>query len=208
MRQSAPSALRNREPICQVLKSFVKPGDKALEIAAGTGEHAIFFSHELPVAQWWPSDIKPEALSSIAEWREHQGIDALQPPLPLDISGEPAQTSAQLALAGLDPVALDLITCINMIHISPWPATQGLMRHAEALLNAGGILYLYVPYQRGGRHTADSNAAFDADLQSRNPQWGVRHLEDVVQLAGQHQLELVDTIEMPANNLSVIFRRN
>jgi SAM-dependent methyltransferase len=208
MRQSAPSALRNREPICQVLKSIVKPGDRALEIAAGTGEHAIFFSHELPVGQWWPSDINPDALLSIAAWREHQGVDALRPPLLLDISGEPAQTRAQLALAGLDPVGLDLITCINMIHISPWSATQGLMRHAEGLLKTGGILYLYGPYQREGRHTADSNAAFDADLQSRNPLWGVRHLEDVVHLAGEHQLELIDTVEMPANNLSVIFRRN
>jgi len=193
-RRSAPATLRNREPILAVLRRVLPESGLVLEIASGTGEHAAFFAEALPGVRWQPSDPDPGALDSIAAWTE--GLETVLPPLSLD------------AAADVWPVArARAIVCINMIHISPWAATEGLMRGAGRVLDPGAPLYLYGPYRRGGEHTAPSNAAFDADLRARNPGWGVRDLEAVIAEAGRNGLAFEELVEMPANNLSVVFRR-
>lgn len=207
-RRSSPSTQRNREPIAKVLQGYLNAGSQVLEIAAGTGEHAVYLSKELAAARWWPSDISADALDSIDAWREETGAAALQPAILLDVSRPVADTASALSAMGVIPAAFDAIVCINMIHISPWQATQGLMRTASALLRDGGILYLYGPYKRNGLHTAQSNAGFDADLQSRDPRWGVRDLDDVCAVAITQNLNLLDVVTMPANNLSVILQKH
>ncbi len=195
--RSAPAALRNREPILDVLRSRVPEAGLVLEIAAGTGEHAVFLSRALPGLSWLPTDPDPDALASIAAWRAAEGPPNLLEPLALS-AAEPDAWPVTRA---------DSIVCINMIHISPWSATEGLMTGAGRILPQGGVLYLYGPYREAGRPTAPSNDAFDVSLKSRNPAWGLRLLEDVVVLAAQHGLRLIDRVEMPANNLSVVFER-
>lgn len=207
-RRSSPSTQRNREPIAQVLQGYLNAGSHVLEIAAGTGEHAVYLSKKLAAARWWPSDISADALGSIDAWREETGPAALQPAILLDVSRPVADSASDLAAVGARPAEFDAIVCINMIHISPWQATQGLMRTAGALLRDGGILYLYGPYKRNGLHTAQSNAGFDADLQSRDPGWGVRDLDDVCTVAIAQNLNLLDVVPMPANNLSVILQKH
>lgn len=206
-RLSSPSSLRNREPIADVLGRYLPVGSQVLEIAAGTGEHAVYLSTQLSAAQWWPSDIKPGAIDSINAWRELIKPAALQPALRLDVSRPVEETVQGLLNAGVPAAGFNAIVCINMIHISPWQATEGLMRTAGTVLADDGLLYLYGPYQRNGQHTAPSNALFDADLQSRDPQWGVRKLEDVCELAARQNLTLLDVVAMPANNLSVILQK-
>jgi SAM-dependent methyltransferase len=194
--QRAPAVARNREPILAVLRRVLPAQGTVLEIASGTGEHAVHFAAALPGLTWQPTDPDPDALRSIAAWRAMTKLPNVLPPIELDVT---SQTW---------PVArADAVVCINMIHISPWRATEGLMAGAERLLSAGGVLFLYGPYKEGGRHTAPSNEAFDADLRSRNPEWGVCDLDDVKSLAGKHGLDFVERVAMPANNLSVVFRR-
>ena len=192
----SPAAARNREPILSVLRERLPPGE-VLEIASGSGEHAAYFAAELPIVTWRPSDRDAAALASIAAWRERAAAPNLLAPVRLD------------AAAAEDwPVErADAVVCINMIHISPWAAAEGLMRGAARVLPAGGLLYLYGPFRIGGVDTAPSNAAFDADLRARDPRWGVRDLDEVAALARAHGLELGERIAMPANNLSVLFEK-
>lgn len=199
--------MRNREPIARVLQKYLAAGSQVLEIAAGTGEHAVYLSDQLAAEHWWPSDISAGAIASINAWRGDADTAALHPALHLDVSRPVEETAQRLLNAGVAVLRFDAIVCINMIHISPWQATEGLMRTAGVLLDDGGLLYLYGPYRRNGQHTAPSNARFDQDLQSRDPQWGVRHLEDVCQLAALQHLKLLDVVDMPANNLSVILQK-
>lgn len=166
-----------------------------LEIASGTGEHALYFATRLEGVTWQPSDPDPEARDSIAAWGI--GSAGVLAPLDLDVRRESW---------GVGPV--DAIVCINMIHISPWTAAEGLFRGAADCLRPGGVLYLYGPFAIGGRHTAPSNAAFDENLRARDPEWGVRDLEDVVALARESGFDLTETVAMPANNLSVVFTRS
>lgn len=207
-RQFAPATQRNREPILQVLHQVLPPQGLVLEIASGTGEHAIFFAPSLTPRVWLPSDRDPVALESIQAWQNREPATNLLPPMVLDVS-QPhwpetvKQATPQLPL----DIPLTAIVSINMVHISPWSATIGLMTGAGELLPPGGVLYLYGPYKQGGLHTAPSNAAFDASLRSRDLAWGVRDLEDVMDLAAQHGLRWCDTVAMPANNLSVVFER-
>ncbi|OFE12239.1 hypothetical protein PHACT_03075 [Pseudohongiella acticola] len=207
-RRSSPSSARNREPIAQVLQRHLPARSQVLEIASGTGEHAVYLSQQLSSAHWWPSDINTDAISSINAWRDNADADAVQPALVLDVSRPPAETLRDLHNAGANPPVFDAIICINMIHISPWQATQGLMQTARALLREGGILYLYGPYRRHGEHTADSNALFDADLRSRDPRWGIRALEEVCELAATQDLIVAEIVDMPANNLSVVLQKH
>ncbi len=194
--KTAPAAARNREPILRVLRDCVPPSALVLEIGSGTGEHAAWFSCALPTLTWLPTDQDPEALKSIAAWRETAGQANLLPPLLLDASAETW------------PVAqADVVVAINIIHIAPWAAGKGLIAGAARVLAPGGLLYLYGPFREGGVHTIASNAAFDADLQARNPSWGVRDLDDVAEFASLHGFEKPRKIAMPANNLSVLFRR-
>lgn len=196
MKQHAPATARNRAPILAVLRQWLPPRGLVLEIASGTGEHAAFFAAGLPGREWQPSDADPAALSSIAAWREQAGCANLRPPMRLDVR------------ATMWPVdRADSMFCANMIHIAPWECTLGLMAGAGRVLGAGGVLVLYGPFRVGGRHTAISNEAFDADLKARNPLWGVRDLEAVGACAQEAGLDHVDTIPMPANNLCVVWRR-
>ena len=167
-----------------------------LEIASGGGEHAAYFASNLPGLRWQPTDANSEMFESIAAHRAAAGVANLLAPLHLDVTSE--QWPVERA---------DAMVCCNMIHIAPWAATEGLIAGAGRTLARGGVLYLYGPYKIDGRHTAPSNQDFDARLRAQNPLWGVRDLTDVSALAKRHGLALAETVPMPANNLSVIFRR-
>ncbi|HKR25016.1 MAG TPA: DUF938 domain-containing protein [Allosphingosinicella sp.] len=195
-RRSAPHVARNAGPIAEILKAVLPERGLVLEVASGTGEHILNFSRAFPKLLWQPSDPEPAALRSIEAWRAGAGRFNLLPAVSLD------------ARAADWPVAAaDAILCINMIHISPWAATIGLMRGAGRLLAAGAPLYLYGAYLQDGVETAPSNAAFDASLRARDPEWGVRRLEDVVAEAGRNGLALERVAAMPADNLSVVLRK-
>lgn len=195
-RRFAPATARNREPLLAVLERTVPAGARVLEIAAGSGEHACFFAERLPVAEWQPTDPDPESLASIDAWRAHSGAARVAPALELDVT------------ASAWPVShADLVLCVNMIHISPWEATLGLLSGSASLLPTGGVLFLYGPYRRFGAHTAPSNADFDASLRARDPRWGVRDLEAVAAAAERAGFVLDEVVAMPANNFSVVFRR-
>ena len=195
-RRSAPHVARNAEPIVEVLRGVLPERGLVLEVASGSGEHGLHFARAFPKLLWQPSDPEPAALRSIEAWRAESGLFNLLPPVSLD------------ARAAEWPVdRADAILCINMVHISPWSATVGLMRGAERLLEAGAPLYLYGAYRQAGVETAPSNEAFDADLRARNPEWGVRALEDVIAEAKGRGLALDSVTPMPANNLSVVFRK-
>lgn len=191
-----PATARNRDPILAVLRANLPPRGLVLEIASGSGEHVVHFAEALPHLDFQPSDPSIEAVRSIDAWRQSAGLANIRPAITLD------------AAAASWPVEnVDAILCINMIHISPWQATEGLMRNAAACLSPGAPLYLYGPYKRGGRHTAPSNADFDASLKARDPAWGLRDLEAVAALAADAGFSAPAVTEMPANNLSVVFRR-
>lgn len=191
-----PHVARNRQPILDVLRRVLPARGLVLEVASGSGEHAAFFANGLPSVSWQPSDMDAKALASVAAFQANSGAPNLLAPLRLDV------TAAQWPIERADAI----VNC-NMIHISPWAACGGLIVGAERILPVGGILYLYGPYRIDGRHTAPSNEEFDANLRGRNAAWGIRDLGDVTALATRHGLTLVETVQMPANNLSVIFRR-
>ncbi|TCZ66169.1 DUF938 domain-containing protein [Roseicella aquatilis] len=192
----APATARNRGPILGVLRRHLPGTGLLLEVSSGTGEHAVHFAAAFPGLAWQPSDPDPAARTSIAAWAAAAGLPNLRPPLDLD------------AAAAAWPVArADAVLCINMIHIAPWEAGLGLLRGAARLLPPGAPLILYGPYRRGGRHTAPSNAAFDASLRAQDPRWGVRDLEDVAAAAMAAGFGPPEVEELPANNLAVIFRR-
>jgi SAM-dependent methyltransferase len=193
----APAAGRNREPILAVLRGWLPQAGLVLEVASGSGEHAVWFAGALPGLTWQPTDRDEAALASIAAWRVQSGLANVQPPALLDAS---APASWPVARA-------DAIVAINMIHISPWASTLGLMAGAARVLTPGGVLFLYGPYRVGGAHTAPSNADFDASLRARDAKWGVRDLEDVAAAADAAGLDLAAQITMPANNFSVVFRK-
>ncbi|HEX6978370.1 MAG TPA: DUF938 domain-containing protein [Alphaproteobacteria bacterium] len=196
LRRMAAAVARNRDPILAVLRRVLPAHGLVLEVASGTGEHAVHFARALPDLTWQPSDPAPDARASIDAWRAHESLPNLLPALDLDAVRHPWPLTHA-----------DVVVCINMIHIAPWSAAEGLMRGAGAVLGPGGLLYMYGPYRRNGRHTAPSNAAFDESLRREDPAWGVRDLEDVAALAGRNGLVLREVVEMPANNLSVIFDR-
>ena len=187
-RQYAPATERNREAILDVL----------LEVSSGTGEHAVFFAPRLTPRHWLPTDPNPLALASINAWRSYTKAENLYPPIVIDAC------QPNWELGDIEPIVA--IVNINMIHIAPWEACLGLMTGAGRILPPGGILYLYGPFTHGGKHTSPSNIAFDESLREQDPYWGVRDLEEVVAVAKAQQLNLVKTVAMPANNLSVIFQ--
>ncbi|MEK6636785.1 MAG: DUF938 domain-containing protein [Pseudomonadota bacterium] len=192
----APAAARNRDAILAVLQDILPAQGSVLEIASGSGEHIIHFARALPHLHWQPSDPEPDAIASIAAWSAEAILPNIAPPKQLDV------------LAVDWPVVrADAILCINMIHIAPWDATSGLMAGAARLLQPGAPLYLYGPFHQQGIPLAPSNADFDASLKARDPQWGLRHVDDVANVAARHGLALRETITMPANNMSLIFTR-
>lgn len=195
----APAADRNRDAILAVLQRVLPSSGTVLEVASGTGQHVAAFASAFPSLRWQPSDPDAEARASIAAWRGDAGVANLDAPLTIDVT----QPNWEDGL----PEAIAAIVCINLLHIAPWGACEGLMRGAAAALPDGAPLYLYGPYKRGGHHTAPSNAAFDQSLRAQNPAWGVRDLDEVSAAAAAHGLRRDDVVEMPANNLSVVFRR-
>lgn len=195
-RLSAPSVMRNREPIFAVLDPLLPPAARVLEIASGSGEHGVFMARKRPDVTWQPSDPGPEARASIAAWTAAEGLSNLRAPLDLDASAD-----------GWPVDTVDAMVCINMLHISPWAATEGLMRGARRHLPPGGPLYVYGAFRRLGAASVASNEAFDADLRRRDPRWGLRLLEDVAACASGQGLDLSEVVVMPANNLSLVFRR-
>lgn len=198
--RSAPAAERNRGPILEVLRRVMPAAPvgagRVLEIAAGTGQHAVHFSAAFPGLDWQPSDPDAASRDSISAWAARSALPNLRPPLDLDVCREPWPVTSA-----------DAIVCINMIHISPPEATRALIAGAAARLPKEGVLFLYGPYRRGGAHTAPSNAEFDASLKASDPRWGVRDLEWVAGLAAAAGFGAPQVFDMPANNLSVVFRR-
>ena len=196
-RRHSPSAARNRDPILGVLRPHLPARGLVLEVASGTGEHTVHFAQASPPELvYQPSDPDPAARASIDAWTATAGLTNIRPAIELDAADE------------VWPIEhADVVVCINMIHISPWASTVGLLHGAGRVLPAGGLLFLYGPYRRHGHHTAPSNEAFDQDLRRRNPEWGVRDLERVDGLAADAGFASALIQEMPANNLSVLFRR-
>lgn len=194
MRWSAPATERNRGPILEVLRRVLPAAGLVLEIAAGTGEHAVHFARALPELTWQPTDAG--SLESIAAWREWAQLPNLAEPVWLNVTQRPWPVSRA-----------DALFCANMLHIAPWGATEGLFRGARDVLPVSAPLVLYGPFLRDDVATADSNLAFDARLRARDPQWGIRHLAEVERVAAGHGFELDSLTEMPANNLTVAFRR-
>ncbi|WP_413163501.1 DUF938 domain-containing protein [Capilliphycus salinus ALCB114379] len=209
LREYAPATERNRQPILEVLQRVLPSQGIVLEIASGTGEHATFFAPRLQGIQWLPSDPDINHRASIEAWQRYFPSDNLYPPLALDVRSSvwPVQEPDQLKEIGLENHSITAIVCINMIHIAPWQACLGLMAGAGRILPDGGILYLYGPFKQGGKHTAESNKMFDESLRLSNREWGVRDLEEVIDIAQNHALKHIETIPMPANNLSVVFQR-
>ena len=196
MKRHAPTTARNRRPLLEVLRGVLPARGLVLEVASGTGEHAVFFAAALPGLTWQPSDPDPDALASIAAYVDEAGLPNLRPPLRLDVH----QDTWPIEQA-------DALVCVNMIHIAPWSATEALMRGASRLLAAGAPLVTYGPYRFAGEFTAPSNAEFDASLRARDPAWGVRDLVDVAAAAAQRGLRHAETRALPANNHALVFVR-
>ena len=196
-RRHAPATERNREPLAAVLAQELPASGAVLEVASGSGEHAVFFAGRFPDLSWQPSDRVETALESIEAWRVSYSGQNLCKPIELDA-----------ALSHWPAGPFDAILCVNMVHISPWHATEGLFRHAGQLLAAGAPLILYGPYLESDVETAPSNLAFDESLKSRDPQWGIRDIEEVDALAKSNGFERSARHAMPANNLTLVYRRN
>jgi SAM-dependent methyltransferase len=196
-RLQAPATARNRDPILDVLRGILPKSGLVLEIASGSGQHVVYFAEHFPHLTFQPSDPDAAALQSIPLWVHDAGVANVLPPVMLDA----ASNDWPLTTA-------DAIICINMIHIAPWSACEGLLRGAGRLLRSGSPLYLYGPYRRAEIATAPSNEGFDAALKSRDPGWGLRDLETVAKLAASEGFSAPLITEMPANNLSVVFRRS
>ncbi len=190
----APATQRNRDVIAETLKTALPDRGTVLEIASGTGEHIVHFAHAFPQLAWQPSDYDDAGLTSITAWTADSGLANIQPPIKIDASADDWPIDRA-----------DAILCINMVHISPWSATLGLMAGAARIVPDGGLLFLYGPYRQRDILTAPSNEEFDASLKARNPDWGLRLVDDVVDAAKGFALERI--VEMPANNLSLLFRR-
>jgi SAM-dependent methyltransferase len=194
-RWSAPAAERNQDPILAVLQRALPQAGLVLEIASGTGQHVAHFAAALPDLAWQPSEADAAFHPSIRAWTRAEGLSNVRMPLAFDVRLPWPVTRA------------DAVLCINMIHIAPWSASQALVDGAGAILPPRGVLFLYGPFRRFGRHTATSNAAFDAQLRGIDPDWGVRDLEAVVALAGDAGFGLREVVEMPANNFSVVLEK-
>jgi len=195
-RRSAPAALRNREPIAGVLEEWLPDHGLVVEIASGSGEHAVFFAERFPALDWQPSDLHPDALASIAAWRDEADLPNLREPLALD------------AATGDWPVGkADAVLSINMVHISSWRSALGLLDGASRLLSSTAPLIMYGPWLKDDIATAESNLAFDADLKRRDAEWGLRRVEDFAGAADARGLRLEATRIMPANNMMLLLRR-
>lgn len=192
----SPAAERNRDAILGVLREVLPPQGAVLEVASGTGQHARHFAEHLPSITWIPTDVSPDALQSIEAWSADAELQNLQRPRFLDVLSQPW------------PIAdVDAVLCSNMIHITPWECTVGLFAGAAQLLDEHALLITYGPYRLGGRHTAASNAAFDQSLRATDRRWGVRDVEDLIDLAATNGFALDMRVDMPANNMTLVWSR-
>ena len=194
VKRHAPATERNRDVIAETLARVLPAEGLVLEVASGTGEHAVHFAKRFPGLIWQPSDPDPIAIASINAWRADTKLVNVRPAMPLDASADWPISHA------------DAVICINMTHISPWAATLGLLRNAARVMPPSAVLFMYGPYNQHGVPLADSNAAFDMSLRQQNPEWGLRYVDDIVEEADKIGLRLDQVIAMPANNLSLIFR--
>ena len=195
VKRHAPATERNRDAIADILATVLPQSGAVLEIASGTGEHVVHFARLFPALTWQPSDPDPIAIASIDAWRTELDAPNVLPAMLLD------------ARVDWPVIEADAIICINMLHISPWEATTGLMRNAARVLAPSDMLYIYGPFRQRGMPLAESNAAFDASLRQQDAAWGLRYVEDVVDVARDAGLHIDGIEPMPANNLSLIFRR-
>jgi SAM-dependent methyltransferase len=194
VKRHAPATERNRDVIAETLARVLPTEGLVLEVASGTGEHAVHFAKLFPALTWQPSDPDPIALASINAWRADSNVPNMRPAMLLDASADWPAAQA------------DAVVCINMTHISPWAATVGLLRNVARLLPPSAVLFIYGPYKQHDVPLAESNAAFDASLRQQNAEWGLRYVEDIAEEAHKFGLRLDPVIAMPANNLSLIFR--
>ena len=195
-RWAAPAAERNTGPILEVLQRVLPPRGLVLEIGSGTGQHVVHFAKALSQLSWQPSDPDAENRQSIALWSRLEALDNVEPPLALDVLVRPWPIDAA-----------DAIVCINVVHVSPWAATLALFDGVREVLPPEGVLFLYGPYRRGGRHTAPSNEKFDADLRAHNPEWGLRDIGELADVADRVGFAPAEIVDMPANNFSLVFRK-
>jgi len=188
--------VRNRDAILEVLRRVLPSVGLVLEVASGTGQHVAHFAQQLPDLEWQPTDLDPESRASARAWTHALGLVNVRPPLALDVTDP-----------GAWPVAADAIFCANMVHIAPWACCLGLLDGAARLLPGGRRLVTYGPYRFGGRFTAESNARFNASLEARDASWGVRDVDDITREAVARGFDLEETVEMPANNHLLVWRR-
>jgi len=192
----APATERNKGPILEVLQRVLPPRGLVLEIGSGTGQHVVHFAKALSLLSWQPSDPDPENRQSIALWSRVEELGNVRAPLALDVRERPWPIDAA-----------DAIVCSNVVHVSPWAATLALFDGVREVLPSEGVLFLYGPYRRGGRHTAPSNEKFDADLRAHNPEWGLRDIDELAEVADRVGFALAEIVDMPANNFSLVFRK-
>jgi len=193
----AGSAERNKDPILEVLGRALPESGLVLEIGSGTGQHVTYFAGAFPRLVWQPSDVDPELRRSVSAWIGQEQVGNVREPISLDIHERPWPVTTA-----------DAVVCINVLHVAPWAATRALFEGAREVLPPGGCLFVYGPFQRDGRHTAPSNERFDAELRAFDPQWGIRDVAEVGQTAATAGFALAETVEMPANNLSLVFRKS
>lgn len=219
-RRSAPAALRNREPIAEVLEDWLPASGLVLEIASGSGEHGAYFAERFRALEWQPSDIHPDALSSIAAWRDESGLPNLKAPIAIDAASSDWPIDRAQAVLSIkipsdscdgsevaeNSAFFDAVLNLNMVHISPWNAALGLISGAARILKRGGALIVYGPWLQSGVETAPSNLAFDQQLRQRDAEWGLRRVEDFEAAASERGFRLEQTRAMPANNLMLLFR--
>ena len=192
----APAAERNKGPILEVLQRVLPPRGLVLEIGSGTGQHAAHFANALSQLSWQPSDPDGKNRRSIVLWSRVEELGNVRTPLALDVRERPWPIDAA-----------DAIVCINVVHVSPWAATLALFDGAREVLPVKGVLFLYGPYRRGGRHTAPSNEKFDAELRAHDPEWGLRDVDELADVADRAGFALAEIVDMPANNFSLVFRK-
>ena len=204
-RLDAAAFHRNHEPIWAVLEKFLaRKSGNVVEAGSGTGQHVVHFATRTPDITWWPSDLNERHLKSIEAWRTHAGLPNIRPPLQIDLT-DPAWCPEMHDGSG--PTELLAVFCANVIHIAPWRVAEGLFAGAARYLRSDGRLFLYGPFKREGKHTALSNAVFDTSLREQDAEWGVRDIADLEKLAGAGGLALIESVQMPANNLILAFGR-
>ena len=202
-RLHGPAFARNHAPIWSVVAPFLADrGGDALEVGSGTGQHVVAYAAQSPAITWWPSDVDPRHLVSIAAWRAHARLANVQAPMRIDLLD--GAWDAALPMRE----SLRAILCINVLHISPWSVTENLLAGAGRRLAPDGRLFVYGPFRRDGAHTAPSNAAFDASLRAQDPAWGVRDTADIAAVAERCGLRIAEMAPMPANNFTLVIAHN